>query len=340
MGRAFIIENRLNWIDWSKVIAISFVVFGHIPDEKGSFVRNYIIQFHMPLFFFISGYLTKKAFYSIPTIRKYWHTLIIPYLCFNIIFYPYWIVRHIIDYPQAEIFDFIKPLIGTLLLQLQTPISESLNGVTWFISALLIMKITLSICNHYKHGILMMIILSIIFSLIYLVNEYYRFFTDWPLVGFTKCFPFFFIGHFIKKKNIISEKQMRNDWHICIGGILISIFAYSYERITSGIYTYSICFWVICLSAIMGFISLCKLLDNIYLPVIDNISIGTIVIMGLHWMLIGFTNYMLCKLLMINTIAYPLWVAILLTILYIALLYPVIILFKNKYPFMLGKRIK
>lgn len=51
-------NNRLNWIDWAKAIAITFVVFGHIPEERSSFILNYIVTFHMPLFFFISGYLT------------------------------------------------------------------------------------------------------------------------------------------------------------------------------------------------------------------------------------------------------------------------------------------
>ena len=33
-------QTRINWIDWAKVIAISFVVFGHIPQEPGSFPQN------------------------------------------------------------------------------------------------------------------------------------------------------------------------------------------------------------------------------------------------------------------------------------------------------------
>ena len=61
--------NRLNWIDWAKAIAITFVVFGHIPEERGSFFLNYIVSFHMPLFFFISGYLTKKEYFNIK--KKY-----------------------------------------------------------------------------------------------------------------------------------------------------------------------------------------------------------------------------------------------------------------------------
>ena len=64
------IPNRINWIDWAKVIAISFVVFGHIPMNSESLPLRYITNFHMPLFFFISGYLTKKEYFSIETAKK------------------------------------------------------------------------------------------------------------------------------------------------------------------------------------------------------------------------------------------------------------------------------
>jgi fucose 4-O-acetylase-like acetyltransferase len=69
MNNTFIITNRLNWIDWAKVIAISFVVFGHIPQVSGSFPQHYIVTFHMPLFFFISGYLTKKELLNANTLK-------------------------------------------------------------------------------------------------------------------------------------------------------------------------------------------------------------------------------------------------------------------------------
>ena len=339
MKKTIVIANRLNWIDWAKTFAILFVVFGHIPEERGSFVLNYIVLFHMPFFFFISGYLTKKEYFGKKTLNKYWQTLIIPYLCFNIIFYPYWVAKHFLEYPNAVFFDFIKPIIGVPLLQFCTPISESLNGVTWFIAALLVMKIILSLCNNYKHGHLMMTILSIIVAIIYIINEYYRLYTDLPFVGFVKCLPFFYLGHLCKQHCILSERPQKKDILICIAGILISLFIYSYERATSGLVVYGICFWGICITAISGFLSLFRLMDKIHLTIIDNISIGTIVIMGLQWIYIGVTNYMLEKLLHIDDIIYSLWEAILLTLLFAAVSYPIILLIKNKFPFMLGKQI-
>lgn len=337
MNNNIIIPNRLNWIDWAKTLAITFVVFGHIPMEKGNFIQSFIVVFHMPLFFYISGFLTKKEYPNKDTFKKYWHTLGIPYIIYNIIFYPYWVIRHVIDYPNAGWYDFIKPIIGTVMLQHKTPYYESLNGVTWFVSSLLIMKLILALCNKYKCKILVIGLLFFLDALIYIINEHYRFITDLPFVGFTRCFPFFILGHLCRQKNIISEQTCRWDWSISIISLCISLIAYSIIRTSSDIFLYGSFFWIICISSILGILCLCKSINKFHSKVIDNISIGTIVIMGLHWILIGATNFILSKLFSVNDITYSWYIAICLALLFIAILYPIILLFKNKYPYLLGK---
>lgn len=331
--------QRLNWIDWAKAIAITFVVFGHIPEERGSFLVNYIVQFHMPLFFFISGYLTKKEYFGKATMTKYWHTLIVPYLCYNILFYPYWVVRHLIDCPDAGWYDFVKPIIGTLLLQHETPYFESLNGVTWFIAALLVMKVIFALCNRLKHGNRVIVALATACAVFHVFNDQLRFITDLPPVGFTKCLPFFFLGYLCKSKGILPIARQKNDLllgALCIG---ISLLIYYVGRgFQGGVALYALIFWGICTTAIWGFFCICRLLDAIRSNIIFNISIGTIVILGLHWMLIGCANFGFSKLFHIQSgITYPYSAAILLSLLIVALLYPVILLFKQKFPFMLGK---
>lgn len=105
------------------------------------------------------------------------------------------------------------------------------------------MKIILSICNKYKYGHLSMSVIAIIIGLIYIVNEYYRLYTDLPFVGFVRCLPFFYLGFLSRQKNVISEKPQKKDLLFCVAGFLISLAIYSYERTTSGLYIYGICFW-------------------------------------------------------------------------------------------------
>lgn len=340
MSNSIFIPNRLNWIDWAKTLAITFVVYGHIPAERGDFLHNYITSFHMPLFFFISGYLTKKEYMSKETLTKYWHTLIIPYLCYNIIFYPYWAIRFTLDHPTTDWYEFIKPIIGTIMLQIKTPFNDYLNGVTWFIAALFMMKIILSTCNKYKIGKYVIYLLVIITALFYIVNEFNLYISGLIPINFSRCFPFFILGHYCRQKNYIPEKVQKNDIAICIACLLIGVLSFTIVRYRYNIPIYGISFWIMCLSSIIGFFSLCKLLNGLKSKIIENISIGTIVIMGLHWMFIGTTNFVISKLFHINgNIAYSPIVVVLLALVFVALEYPIILLFKNRFPFMLGKRI-
>ena len=339
MNNSFFIPNRLNWIDWAKALAITFVVYGHTPAERGDFLHNYITSFHMPLFFFISGYLSKKEYMGKMVLTKYWHTLIIPYLCYNIIFYPYWAIKFTIDHPTTDWYDYVKPLIGTIMLQIKTPFNDYLNGVTWFIAALFVMKTILSICNKYKKGEYVIFVLVIITAMFYIANEFHLYTSGLIPVNFTRCFSFFILGYYCRRKNYISEKVQKNDIAISITGLIIGIISYTIVRHKYSMPLYGISFWMMCLSSIIGFFSFCKLLDRFKSQIIDNISIGTIVIMGLHWMFIGTTNFVLSKMLQINgNITYPPLVVILLSLIFVALEYPIILLFKNKFPFMLGKR--
>lgn len=58
-------KKRLNWVDWAKTFGIFLVVFGHSFNPSSSEwsweleLLNLIYSFHMPLFFFLSGYLFK-----------------------------------------------------------------------------------------------------------------------------------------------------------------------------------------------------------------------------------------------------------------------------------------
>lgn len=76
-------DKRLHYIDVLKGVGIVFVILGHA--SMSSIFTNYLFSFHMPLFFFISGYLFtfKNSFGDI--ISKKIKTLIIPYIFFILI---------------------------------------------------------------------------------------------------------------------------------------------------------------------------------------------------------------------------------------------------------------
>lgn len=51
-------SNRIEWIDATKALAIVLMIIGHTV-EFGTFTRNLIFSFHMPVFVLLSGYTYK-----------------------------------------------------------------------------------------------------------------------------------------------------------------------------------------------------------------------------------------------------------------------------------------
>jgi fucose 4-O-acetylase-like acetyltransferase len=74
-----VLSDRSEWVDILKGIGISLIVIGHIVSGP---LRDFLYLFHVPIFFFLSGYLFKppinKKSYILQKIRR----LMIPYFSF------------------------------------------------------------------------------------------------------------------------------------------------------------------------------------------------------------------------------------------------------------------
>lgn len=73
--------TNLPWIDYTKGIGIVLVVIAHFVEG----ISTYILWFHMPLFFFVSGYLFKESDTITSFIKKKAMRLLIPYISFLIL---------------------------------------------------------------------------------------------------------------------------------------------------------------------------------------------------------------------------------------------------------------
>ena len=79
-------EKQIDFISICKGIGIILVVLGHL--NIGEYWHQVIYSFHMPLFFFISGYLFKNIYLEIPKefLLKKAKTLYIPFVKWALIF--------------------------------------------------------------------------------------------------------------------------------------------------------------------------------------------------------------------------------------------------------------
>jgi len=79
--------NRYEWIDTAKGLGILLVVYGHCQPPES--INKFVYAFHMPLFFFISGFLFKKDKTGFGNfIIKKAKRLLLPYFVFSLISIP------------------------------------------------------------------------------------------------------------------------------------------------------------------------------------------------------------------------------------------------------------
>ena len=76
--------KRLAWIDLAKGIGIILMVIGHMPSMP-SVVHDWIFSFHMPLFFFLSGYLFRKKNVA-DCLKNSIKNYLRPYVIYSIVF--------------------------------------------------------------------------------------------------------------------------------------------------------------------------------------------------------------------------------------------------------------
>jgi acyltransferase len=130
---------RLHFIDALKGFGIILVVFAHhsIPVN----LETYIYSFHMPLFFFISGFLFDFGKYAESTsnfVKKRFSSLIVPYFSFALFAYLFYILlgkAFPYFFESIKLNDFIY---GVLYAPGDIEIIDIINPPLWFLPCLFV----------------------------------------------------------------------------------------------------------------------------------------------------------------------------------------------------------
>jgi len=332
-------KERINWIDWAKAWCMTVVVFDHTPHDASPFLLQFLAGTNLASFFFISGYLKKPIKSQKEALKKYAYCLLIPYIIYNAIYYPYWIVKAYIEQGGSLSFsDCVKPIVGALLGQLNSSFSCELNGVTWFLITLFAMHWIADFCNRQRHCKLWMICISITAMILYGANKYYYFAPYLPFHGFVRCIPFFFMGIICRQLAFLNETEFKKDIAIGISALGISLLLFYWHIQEQNHIIHIMHYFIVCFFSVLAIIHLWRCADKVKSEIVIHISIGTMVVFGLHRMLIGIVDYGTETILYINNISYIWYESIFVTTLIIFFCYPIIKWFNQHVPIVLGKK--
>ncbi|NOS87947.1 MAG: acyltransferase family protein [Methylococcaceae bacterium] len=300
--------NRYYWLDVTKFMGIFLIVLCHLP--LTSFTQKFLWTFHVPLFFFISGYLfkatTRKDF-----IAKMRFRLVLPYI------YIYLLSVLLKTLITAD-FDgghFLKRVLGLFWGTHSYP--DFINSALWFLPGLMVVQI-LYFFLVKKHPLSYFALLAV--SVYLYLNAYLNLFfsIDLALLGLN----FFMVGCLVKKYALIEwlKTQPMAVAVLFAASLLITLDFAWLKNVWYGGTHYSLSF----LGGVIGIcmmVSLALLLERYSRPValISYISSSTLCIFCFHL----FSNPVAKAIVDTLGIQTLIVSALLATVLSIALLLPV-----------------
>lgn len=329
--------KRIEWIDYGKVFAIYLVILAHTnlyePLEAG------IYTFHMPFFFFLSGFLF--SFERNPSykqfVKKRFKQLIIPYIWINIIAYVFWFfiasrVGADADIPVA----WYSPIINALLANGKGMVHDV---PLWFFVCLFVIENLFFIFKKIRVGWSILLIVIILGFLNYTFNSIYLPFSiNTALVGIV----FYTFGFIYNSKNIY-ERTTSWIWFI-VSFLSIILITYYNGKIAMHINYYGN-YWLFILGGIAGIIMLCNLCVCIERIVGNNkwisyIASNTLLICGFHLLIFSFIKGIMVYVLHIpiTVLDKTIGANILFSFISLLLCLPLIYVVNRYFPFIIGKK--
>lgn len=203
MNNNRVLQHRIGHLDMVKAFAIFMVFIGH----KISYItaEQYIYSFHLPLFFWISGFLydpvKSQQFRSILSRRL--RTVIVPYFIFALISFSFWfvIVRGLSVRGQVLSLDPWHPFLGIFygvgVGQWRNPLDIAL----WFLPCLFVTTMIFWYINKYLSGRSQVFALIIIGAIGLMTSMWLPFRLPWSADVALTAVVFYGTGYIARKRD-------------------------------------------------------------------------------------------------------------------------------------------
>ena len=337
---------RDRWADNAKFIGIMLMLLGHnaLANDK---IFDFIYSFHMPLFFFISGYYANKKDELIKNyIIKNAKSLLLPYLIFYILTLPFGylvIYLHPYNHPFDSWTEFIlKPIIGIFTVE-TTSFAFHTNGPSWFFVALFWVKMIYYIPKKFHCSMNSILWSCTLCIAIYFLLKHHQISLYGRVDVAVMAYPIFAMGYIFKKNNIISRLINSPSYikNLGVGFILLTL-CYLCSRLNGHVEFSAahagynvLLMYLNALIGIIGVINIAAIIpQNRYILLIGG---GTGIILGLHSPIQQFVKELVAYVFNIPTNNYPFIIALIMVIIISIIFIPVIVFLEKILPNVFGK---
>lgn len=289
-------ELRIGYIDIFRGIGILLMIMGHVG--FGGRFYHFIHAFHMPMFFWVSGFLfgnkPSENIELVGFIKKKSQTLLVPYCFFGFFHWVMLCIFHWSDIQNNGMTEFIEPLVHLLFVNTE---GLAITGALWFLTALFLTEVIYLLLIRYVGSNVWRNILVVILALSGNIATRvlpYRlpYALDAALVGI----GLFHIGYLMQKYKMSKlVSKLLNMKKICIFlfavVIAVSIFRSGYVNMRTGEYADILFFWVNSIGATLVIVNCshylvdakerCRIID-VFINFIEMIGKNSIVYVCLN----------------------------------------------------------
>ncbi len=247
-------QKRIDYVDLFRAFGIILMIMGHIG--FGSKFNRWYHAFHMPMFFFISGwfYKSRKDASLKSQIIKKARSLLIPYICFELIvlavcftFIPEYRTLNTFQYVFWENTYYIPVEYGTNGI-------SPIPGAMWFLTALFnceLIYILMDRMFHQKWKLHLFVFLIAVIGMI--AAQMIPFRLPWAMDASFVGVGLFHTGHVVKGTKAEKLLYIRWRWTLLLG-IVISVLIMFNKPVNMrlGNYEWYPLFWINALGAIVA----------------------------------------------------------------------------------------
>lgn len=277
-----ILENRKIWIDWMKVLGMLLIIWGHCFPVG---LTAFIYSFSVPLFFVVSGYLTKREESLNVFWRKNFRSLIVPYLLLCIIKDADFWIKNITNLKELAYSS------SAILLGFHT--FEGAPGAKnlWFVYSLFLLKFMFQLIKGDKWRL----VVAMSFILAGVIYNRLGLEWSWAVTNSFLAMPYFYVGYLLKTSKYIKLESVVN--RIRQNSFFVMFFVWLALLLVIYVGScYNGAAWMYCggygknifLFYLLGFLGTLSvfviscLLNSFRMKAVTIISSGTIVILQFH----------------------------------------------------------
>lgn len=327
-------QPRYDFIDFLKGVGIFLVVWGHTMFPRSV----YIYSFHMPLFFFLSGFLHKDKPMRQFIIGKI-NTLYIPYAIFTVLSWLFYLMRQLARQSYSGF--------GEHFFKLSSLITGNAdnggNNPIWFLTCILVVSIAFLMISRIKNpGLRFGVVLnaSLVGYLLSVNGSSLYFNIDIAFTGIV----FYYLGYIVKQRNFLCYMDSGQRWFWIVTIILAEIAhigtAYLNTRVAS-IRQVNMAgnllgnYFLFYLSALLGIFVYVAIGYHVRrIRIFNFLGMNSLLILATHKPLLLLFNIYMGKYLNIQSE----WYGLAATLVVLAFSVPVTAFVNRKAPFLIGKK--